>query len=309
MTKQVIRMVWVLLLGMALPTTVSADIFVSAAGANSVKRFDATTGAFKGDFVPAGSGGLGDPQGIAFGPDGNLYVSSNASNNVLKFDGQSGAFLGVFATVSGMTWPAEINFRDGFLYVSDFAATGRVSRFDAATGAFVDHFVTDALFADGQSWDNNGDMYVSSFGLNSIRKYDGASGLFLGEFVTSGSGGLNGPLDNIFLPNGEMLVSSFNTGSIKRYDATGAYIDDPITGLFGGPQGLEIGPDGLLYVGEFGAGIIRRYDVSTLNLVDTFIIAGSTTNNFTFSPESIPEPAQGAVLFGCLVVAWIRCRR
>ncbi len=288
-----------------------ADMYVSGAGSNSILRFDCDTGDFIGVFVSPGSGGLGDPQGIEFGPDGNLYVASNASNNVLRFNGRTGEFIDVFATTTGMNWPAEINFRDGLLYVSDFSfgSAGRVSRFDANTGAFVDHFVTGAAAADGQAWDSNGDLYVSNFGTNSIRKYHGLTGVSLGDFVSPGSGGLSGPLDNLFLADGSMLVSSFNTGTIKHYDANGNYLGDPITGLFGGPQGLEIGPDGMLYAGDFGRGIINRYDINTFQLLDTFADATSTTNNFTFRPNAIPEPVGVLPLTCCLLFTCGRRRR
>lgn len=288
-----------------------ADLFVSAAGANSVMRFDGDTGAFLGNFVAPGSGGLGDPQGIEFGPDGNLYVSSNLSNNVLRYDGVTGAFIDIFATTAGMNFPAEINFRNGFLYVSDFSggASGRVSRFDANTGAFVDHFITGASFADGSAWDANGDVYISNFGTNSIRKYNGDTGALIGDFVAPNSGGLFGPLDNLFLPDGTMLVSSFNTGSVKQYDTDGTYLGDAITGLFGGPQGLEIGPDGHLYAGDFGRGLINRYDINTFALIDTFANPASTSNNFTFSPVSVPEPASGMIAGLLLTLGCLNRRR
>ena len=286
-----------------------ADLFVSAAGANSVMRFDAQTGAFLGNFVAPGAGGLGDPQGIAFGPDGNLYVASNGSNNVLRFNGQTGAFIDVFATTSGMAWPAEINFRGGLLYVSDFSAgaAGRVSRFDANTGALVDHFVTGAVLADGTAWDAAGDLYVSNFGTSSVRKYDGSTGALLGDFVSSNAGGLAGPLDNLFLEDGSLLVSSFNTGNIKHYDADGNFLGTPIAGLNGGAQGLELGPDGLLYVGDFGQGLIKRYDPNTFAFIDNFANASSTTNNFTFSPAAVPEPSAVLSLSG--ILAWLIFRR
>lgn len=277
---------------LTLTDLVTADLFVSAAGANAVHRFDRTTGAFLGEFVSSGSGGLGDPQGIAFGPDGNLYVSSNGSNNVLRYDGNTGAFIDIFATTAGMSWPAEINFHGGHLYVSDFSggASGRVSRFDATTGNFVDHFVTGLSLADGTAWDSAGDLYVSNFGSNSIRKYDGVTGSLIGDFVTPGLGGLNGPLDNLFLPDGTMLVSSFNTGDVKHYDVDGNLIGTAITGLIGGAQGLELGPDGMLYVGDFSFGQIRRFDANTFESLGVFADSTSSTNNFVFRPAAVPEP-------------------
>lgn len=303
-------MIFVLAIG-ALCEVSYADLYVSAASANSVMRFDETTGAFKGFFVAPNAGGLGNPQGIAFGPDNNLYVASQGSRNVLRYNGQSGEFIDVFANLGDSVWPAEINFRGNHLYVSDFAnqfTVGRVSRFDANTGAFVDHFVTGASFADGQEWDANGDFYLSNFGTNSIRKYDGETGALLGDFVSPNSGGLFGPLDNLFLPNGELLVSSFNTGSVKRYDANGNYIDDPITNLPGGPQGLVLGPDGYLYAGDFGFGRINRYDAETFEFLGTFADASgqSTTNNFVFF-SSVPEP--NAIWFLAFVAVCLVCYR
>ena len=285
----------------------TADLFVSAAGANSVMRFDRQTGQSLGNFVQPGSGGLGDPQGIAFGPDGNLYVASNGSNNILRYDGQTGDFIDVFIT-PGMGWPAEINFRNGSFYVSDFTGN-RVAQYDL-NGNFISNFAVGIQGADGQSWDANGDLYVSSWADNTIKKFDGSTGASLGNFVGIGGGGLSGPLDNLFLPNGELLVSSFASLSIKRYDASGNYIDDPITGLTGGPQGLQIGPDGNLYAGDFGRGLINKYDIDSFAFLGTFASTGgtSTTNNFVFRPDPVPEPGSIPLVAMLTVFSVAFCR-
>jgi hypothetical protein len=61
-----------------------------------VLRYDGTTGAFMGAFVPMGSGGLQAPVDLVFGRDGNLYVSNVFPDSVLRYDGVTGAFVDAF---------------------------------------------------------------------------------------------------------------------------------------------------------------------------------------------------------------------
>ena len=78
-----------------------AALLVGSSATNQVLSYDETTGAFLGVFVAAGSGGLAGPQGLAFGPGGDLFVASGGTNQVLRYDGATGAFEGVFASGGG----------------------------------------------------------------------------------------------------------------------------------------------------------------------------------------------------------------
>jgi DNA-binding beta-propeller fold protein YncE len=82
-------------------------LVVSAFGDN-LKRYDGTTGAFLGTF--ASGGGLAQPYGLAFGPDGNLYVTSFASDDVKRYDGTTGAFIDTFASGGGLDGPTILVF-------------------------------------------------------------------------------------------------------------------------------------------------------------------------------------------------------
>lgn len=75
-------------------TTVTVNLYCSGV----VSRYNPTTGAFLGYFVPAGNNGLSEAQGMAFGPDGHLYVGSGDTGEVFRFNGQTGAFLNVVVT-------------------------------------------------------------------------------------------------------------------------------------------------------------------------------------------------------------------
>src|SRR5499427_2900758 len=74
------------------------ELFVSDPGANAVLEYDSETRAFRGVF--ASGGGLTEPSGLTFGPDGNLYVGS-LDNTVKRYNGATGAFIDTFASGGG----------------------------------------------------------------------------------------------------------------------------------------------------------------------------------------------------------------
>lgn len=67
---------------------------------NDILRFHGATGAYLGEFVAAGSGGLDHMLGMTFGPDGSLYVTSHGDRTgnatVLRYQGPDGDFARCF---------------------------------------------------------------------------------------------------------------------------------------------------------------------------------------------------------------------
>jgi hypothetical protein len=116
------------------------------------------------------------------------------------------------------------------------------------------------------------DLLVSSRDSNSILRYNEATGAFIDEFVSSGSGGLNSPRSLLLGPDGNLYVSSGGTDSVMRYDGTtGAPL--PAPGQMGavfasggglrGPAGLILGRDGNLYVDSQNTNSVLRYSGTT----------------------------------------------
>ena len=71
-------------------TYLQNELLVPRYTADSIFRFEETTGAFLQQFAPQ-SGGLDDPIQTIIGPDGNLYVTGEQSNNVVRYNALTGA--------------------------------------------------------------------------------------------------------------------------------------------------------------------------------------------------------------------------
>ena len=121
-------------------------------------------------------------------------------------------------------------------------------------------------------------LYVSSSGTESILRYHGISGVFLGTFVPPESGGLDSPQGLVFGPDGHLYVSSRFTNNVLRYDGNtgvflGVFVDTESGGLID-PRGLVFGPDGHLYVSSGFTDSILRYDGSSGAFLGAFVDAG-----------------------------------
>src|SRR5262245_48781657 len=208
---------------------------------NAVLRYDEHTGAFIDTVVPKRSAGITEPQSLVFGPhDHDLYVSSGHFGGgyttkdgpgqvraVMRYDGDTGTPIGdgIF-TESGQLHSTHglIFGPDGNLYVGDWfgpgSATGRVLRYNGITGAFMDEFIParsgglrhpfSMVFGPTGRGDGKLDLYVAYGDDNSVLRYDGTAGAFVGVFVRGNTGGvqLDFPLGLNFGPDGNLYVAS-----------------------------------------------------------------------------------------------------
>ena len=298
-------------------------LFVSSDDTNQVLAYNGSSGAFLRTF--ASGGGLTEPEGIAFGPDGNLYVSSRPAQ-VLRFNGHTGAFMNVFASGSGLKDPAGIAFGgpNNDLYVSsgipdEGGGGNQILRFDGATGAFK--AVVDPANAaglddpEGMRFGADGLLYVNSTpeeGDGAVLRYDPATNAFVDKFITEGGpGAIQDPTDLQFMPGGDLLVSSAATSEVKRYDgATGAFKSVFVTAGSGGleeAEGLTFTPSGNLLVSSELGNAVLEYDGTTGAFVRAFVTAESgglgEPTFLTFGPApaaaAIPlPPAVWSGLFG-----------
>lgn len=260
------------------------DLYVADGNAGEVIRYDGATGEFMDVFVSSGSGGLENPWAMAFGPDGNLYVGGRYIG-VLRYSGTTGDFLDLYVSSEDYGIPKNINGilfgPDGNLYVSNSAGGGgaaglhEVLRFQgplkASPGAAMPAVgQTGAVFVangsgglsnpNGLAFGPDGNLYVANTWLDSVNRYDGASGAFLNTFVTPGSGGLDITSILSFGNDGYFYVTSQGTNAVLRYDGvSGAFVDAVIpsgSGGLAGAPGLAFDGDGNIYVAS-GSQVLR----------------------------------------------------
>ena len=211
------------------------------------------------------------PQDIVFLDNEEAVLISNlgAGGTISNHHWATGEFIENFA--EGIGGPTRMKIGpDGLLYVLQWSNTNnKILRYDL-DGTFVDEFTDVGVPQSiGIDWDNQGNLYVSSYNGSSVRKFNGSTGDDMGLFI---SGGLQGPTNIWFEPGGNMIVLSYNGGAIKRYDPDGNFMADLVTGL-SGPEGFDFFPNGDILIGNGGDGSIKRYD-SQFNFIENFIEPG-----------------------------------
>jgi sugar lactone lactonase YvrE len=114
------------------------------------------------------------------------------------------------------------------------------------------------------------DLLVASDLTNNVKRYDGATGAYLGDFVSAGPTGQLHPHALTIGPDGNLYVSGGGvngggpTQDVKRYDGTtGAFIDVFTSGHGTSNTDIIFGPDGNLYGSAFGDNYVYRVDGST----------------------------------------------
>lgn len=275
----------------------AADLLISSIDGDSVPRFDGVTGSSLGYFVPPESGGLHQPQGIAFGPDGNLYVVNRGRGGVLKFDGHSGDFLvevvppgaGGLDTPIGLCFGPDWNLYVGGIY------SHNVARF-TPDGYYLGDFVTprsgglDQPY--GLTFGPDGDLYVASHNNDRVLRYR-PDGSFLDAFVPPLSGGLCRPTGLTFGPDGDLYVVDNWNCVVRRYqDKTGVSRGIYARGNLFAPSGLAFDPEGNLLV--CSRNWVVRYQKNSGQYQGLFILPGVDNLDYPGWPvfDPYPKPPQ-----------------
>jgi len=226
---------------------------------------------------------------------GDLMVcgmTNNSQNRPRYFDGTTGAYAGEIW--NGMTWAHSLRLGpDGLVYMPSLS---HLVRLNLATGRTHDNFLDGApenagTFVD-LLFESDGNILLLDNLSNNIRRYDGATGSYMGVF--SGLGAMTRPKYMEYGNDGNIYVvgTAVQGNSVRRISAVdgspmGAFVTAGSGGLTAG-QGLTF-HGSYLYVSEGATSRVLRYDGFTGAFVDAFVSAGSgglsNPHSLRFGPD------------------------
>jgi hypothetical protein len=207
----------------------AGNIYVSSSLTNTVVKFD-NAGNCLGEFITAGSGGLNNPRGLTFLPNGDLLVNSHNSGQILRYNGTTGAYIGVFSNGSDISPTASMAPHmtikygpDGAVWVADHT-NNRILRFNATTGAFLSVFAQLPNGSGVRSFEFFGNyVLISRHNVDVVAMYNYNTGAYIGNFANAADG-LDGPTGITYGPDGKVYIGSLNSNQILVFDALGTLL-------------------------------------------------------------------------------------
>jgi hypothetical protein len=103
-------------------------------------------------------------------------------------------------------------------------------------------------------WDSEGNLYVSSYDGQLVRKFD-TNGLDQGNLIVTN---LAGPTNTWFDDNGDIFVSDYDGGAVRRFSAEGVFLGDFIQGL-SQSEGVDFLPNGNILIGNGGTSSVKMF--------------------------------------------------
>lgn len=271
------------------------DLLISRLGPNQV-----SSRPLPGSLTPSFDFGAINPISTRVGPDGMLYVVERGTSNTVKRYYPGGALDTTWSPPTGLTSPSDVAFdstngvtTQGIMYVADFGAN-QIVPYNLNTGiAGAPIAATTPAFL----LYRNGLLFVSEFALDQVRKCNPPAALT--PFITSATGGLDGP-EQIAFQSNQYYVASALGNKVLRYGNSGGVplgTTAPALGNSEGlnlPIGVAVGPGGSIYVTSTNTNQVLEYDA--LGYVGVFANTTGPDGLTVYEEPTAPFPVRAGEL-------------
>ncbi len=198
---------------------VIVDNMLYVADYSGIVEFDLSTDQMTATIPIAGMNVLND---VTADTSGHLYVTDSANGNIYRVRISDHADSTI---VSGIYWPNGILFdeRNNRVLFCAFGNNVPIREIDLEDFSVSTVITTGFTDLDGLTIDNEGNIYVSSWGSNSIYQYDNAFSS-PPELISSGH---SGPADIFYNRSNDVLVvPNFNSNSVDFLEITPAGVEE-----------------------------------------------------------------------------------
>jgi len=273
--------------------------------------------------VLAGSGSTVRPAALALGPDGNLYIGEAGNPGtyaprISRFNLSTNSLSVVHIFEALDVFPGSLAFKGSDLLIGRnpfFQNTGPIVKLAGATGGVlaVSDYTTGGSLASspGLALGADGTLYVSdqtydavsTVASGPVKRFD-PTGVYVGEVIASGSGGLFGPT-GLAVNGSTLYTASIMAGTIVQTnlatDATTGFAN--ASSPFGVGSLALLADGGLLAGSPSGNGAIYRFGANG-TLLDTY----STGLGQIGGVVAVPEPTAVALAIGGVILIAARGR-
>ncbi len=246
-------------------SVVRADFLVAAGIDDSIVRLS-DQGKRLADFVPPGSGGLNNPFGMAWAPDGDLYVG--ASSGIHVYSGQTGAFVRRMRANQGM-WFGLLFTPNGDLLATRLDHYRSMERMNPVTGATIATIDTGtgSMTTMGHmllARDGNVLVGQAALGGAQILRLDLQTNTIAGVFASGG--GLSGIGGLAYGPDGMVYAANlYGDYQVRQIDSTSGQVQSVFS--TGGPlsasSDLVFVQGNGLWVSSLLNGQVARFNANT----------------------------------------------
>ncbi len=240
----------------------------------------------------------GSPDWVDAGRSQFLYICDPYASEFKEYHPVTGVMDRLMPAGSGALNDVIASTDGAYLYLADGSlGVLRVDPVSAAATLFIANGTGGLTLAGAVCFGPGGDLLVADYAGNAVRRYDGASGAYIADFVASGASPLASPISMVYGPNGNLFVG----GAVAVYEysgATGLYIGQFVGAGSGGldrAAGLAFKGDGNLLVSSKNSNELLEFDGTTGAFIGVFNDPTVTIS----APWGIEVTSAGHVLLAC----------